>query len=110
MAGPRQSRAMARSSALHEQFTETDRRRLARALETTRDARVYRRLAAVLAVAEGQALRDVAQQARSARSSVHQWVERYLADRDPAALVDAPRPGRPRRRALTTRQLLRLLT
>jgi transposase len=70
---------------------------------------VYRRIAAVLAVAEGQPLSVVAQQARSARSSVQQWVERYLAQRDPAALGDAPRPGRPRRQALTTRRLVRLL-
>lgn len=72
--------------------------------------RVYRRIAAVLAVAEGEPLSVVAQHARSARSSVQQWVERYLAKHDPAVLGDAPRPGRPRRPALTTRQLLRLLT
>jgi transposase len=109
MADSRQSRIMARSSALHERFTDADRRRLTRALEAARAARVYRRLAAVLAVADGKPLSVVAQQARSARSSVQQWVERYLAQRDPAALGDAPRPGRPRRQALTTQQLVRLL-
>ena len=100
---------MARTSALHDQFTDADRRRLTRALAGERAVRVYRRIAAVLAVAEGKSLTGVAQQARTARSSVQQWVERYLAKRDPAVLGDAPRPGRPRHPALTKRQLLRLL-
>jgi transposase len=62
-----------------------------------------------LAVADGEAVSVVARHARTARSSVQHWAERYLARHDAAALADAPRSGRPRRQTLTTRQLVRLL-
>lgn len=100
---------MARPSALPAAFTRADRRRLAQALSTTTDVRVYRRLAAVVAVAEGQGLTAAARQGRVDRTTVHRWVARYLAERAPAALADAPRSGRPRRAALTDHQLARVL-
>jgi transposase len=77
-------------------FTRTDRRRLAQALAATRLAREYRRLEAVLLVAEGRSLSESARHVRVARSSVQRWVRHYLANRDAAALVDRPRTGRPR--------------
>jgi hypothetical protein len=55
---------MPRPSSIHAAFTQRDQRRLARALARTRRAREYRRVAAVLAVAEGQSLGAVARQAR----------------------------------------------
>ncbi len=72
-------------------------------------ARVYRRLAAVLAVAEGHPLVAVARQARVDRTTVRRWVDRYLAAHDPNALGDDDRPGRPTLRALTDRRLRRVL-
>src|SRR5829696_6855197 len=42
-------------------FSPTDRRRLERALSTVREARLYRRIEAVLLVAEGQPISDAAQ-------------------------------------------------
>ena len=39
------------------------------------EARVYRRLAAVLVVADGQSLGTAAQQARADRTTVARWVE-----------------------------------
>jgi transposase len=72
-------------------------------------ARVYRRLAAVLAVAEGQPLVAVARQARVDRTTVRRWVDRYLAAHDPNALADDDRSGRPALRALTDRRLRRVL-
>jgi len=71
--------------------------------------RVYRRLEAVLLVAEGHRVRESARLVRTHRRNVARWVRCYLATRDPAALGDAPRAGRPRVRALTDRQLARLL-
>jgi transposase len=77
-------------------FTRADRRRLGRALQRARLARDYRRLEAVLLVAEGQTPREAAQRVRSDVTSVRRWVARYLATRDPGALADRPRRGRQR--------------
>lgn len=76
------------------EFTRGDRRRLARALATAHLARDYRRLEAVLLVAEGASVTAAARQVRVARRSVQRWVARYQATGDPAALADAPRSGR----------------
>jgi transposase len=95
---------MAQSRSPNE-FTAVDRRRLARAMDTTAGARVFRRLAAVLLVAEGHRVVDSARVVRTHRRNVARWVRRYLATRDPNALVDRARGGRPRKAALTDRQL-----
>jgi transposase len=76
------------------QFSTTDRRRLERALSVAHEARLYRRIEAVLLVAEGQPISDAARRVRATRLSVRRWVERYLA-RDAATLTDRPRRGRP---------------
>lgn len=100
---------MARPSSIHEAFTRADRRRLARALSSTTQARTYRRVAALLAIAEGDSIAAVSRRTRVDRTTVHRWVERYLATRDPGTLADAPRTGRPRARALSADRLARLL-
>ena len=87
-------------------FTRADRRRLGLALAAARLARDYRRLGAVLLVAEGHAINEAARRVRVARLSVRRWVERYLQDRDVHALVDRPRHGRPRRAKRLTPQRL----
>jgi transposase len=87
-------------------FTRADRRRLARALAAAVLARVYRRLEAVLLVAEGHGVSEAARRVRVARASVHRWVAAYLATRDPAALADRPRRGRQRVAPTFTRALL----
>ena len=104
-----QSLDMARPSLKRAAFTRGDQRRLARALAAAKSARLYRRLAAVLAVAEGHSFDVVARQARVRRTTVHRWVARYLAERDPNELADIARPGRPRVRALTDQRLRRVL-
>ena len=67
-------------------------------------ARVYRRLEAVLLVAEGETVSDAARRVRVARASVHRWVGDYLRTRDPAALADRPRSGRRRVAPTLTRE------
>ena len=109
MARRSKSACMARPSSIHDAFTRGDRRRLARALARTTLARTYRRLAALLAIAEGDSIAAVSRRTRVDRATVHRWVERYLATRDPTALADGPRTGRPRARALTDQRLVRLL-
>jgi transposase len=78
-------------------------------MDTATAARVFRRLAAVLLVAEGRRVAESALVVRTHRRNVARWVRRYLATRDPSALVDGARPGRPRASTLTDRQLRRVL-
>lgn len=78
------------------EFTSHDRRRLRRALPQATSARLFRRLQAVLRVAEGASVAEAACGAAVDRSTVHRWVERYLAHRRLEDLADAPHPGRPR--------------
>src|SRR5919202_3543280 len=85
---------------------DVDRTRLAAALDSAREARVYRRLAALLLVAEGSSVAEAARRCRVDRSSVHRWLAQYLAQRDTTALVDRPRSGRPRRGTALTAQRL----
>ena len=87
MSVPAQRPGMARPFLKRDAFTRADRRHLARAMAATTLARVYRRLAAVLAVAEGQPLVAVAHQARVDRTTVRRWIDRYLVGHDPNALV-----------------------
>jgi transposase len=83
-----------------------DRRRLAAALGVAREVRVYRRLEALLLVAEGHAVAEAARRCRVDRSSVHRWLAQYVAQRKTAALADRPHSGRPRQASsLTPRRL-----
>ena len=87
-----------------------DRKRLAAALETTREARVYRRVEALLLVAQGQTVAEAARCCHVDRSSVHRWLGQYSAGRDVTALADRPRSGRPRQsNRLTPRRLAAVL-
>jgi transposase len=87
-----------------------DRKRLAAALEAAREARVYRRVEALLLVAEGQTVAEAARRCHADRSSVHRWLARYGAGRDATALADRPRSGRPRQGSrLTPRRLAAVL-
>src|SRR4051812_30806724 len=87
-----------------------DRKRLAAALATAREARVYRRVEALLLVAEGQTVAEAARRCRVDRSSVHRWLKQYGAGRDAAVFADRPRSGRPRQSSrLTPRRLAAVL-
>jgi transposase len=78
------------------EFSWHDRRRLAKALGETREVRLFRRIQAVLRVAEGCSVSAVAQQAGVNRSSLHRWVKLYLRTHQVASLADGARSGRPR--------------
>src|SRR4051812_159434 len=85
---------------------EADRKRLAAALAGAREARVYRRLEALLLVAEGHSVAEAARRCRVNRSSVHRWLAQYRAEHEATALIDRPRSGRPRlHRPLTPQRL-----
>src|SRR5436305_6350228 len=78
------------------QLTSWQRRRLQRQLAGTRDARLYRRTLAVLEYDRGRPAAEIARMLGVARQSVHNWVEVYHQAREPSALDDHERSGRPR--------------
>jgi transposase len=77
-------------------FSGHDRRRLAARLKQTSELHLFRRVQAVLRVAEGEPLSVVAQRLHLSRRSVHRWVKIYLRRHQADDLRDAPRTGRPR--------------
>lgn len=76
--------------------TSWQRRCLRSQLRHTLDARVCRRTLAVLEVDRGRSIAQVAQMLGVTRQSVYNWLASYGTAHDAAALVDAPRGGRPR--------------
>lgn len=84
-----------------------ERHRLERQLHDTHDARVYRRTLAVLEVYRGATVAEVAQTLGVTRQSVYHWLAQYGSSRDPRALVDAARSGRPSVWRSSLRQMLR---
>jgi transposase len=76
-------------------LTYWQRRRLERQLNTAQDARLYRRTLAVLEVAQGKSVAEVARALGVTRRSVYYWVETYGQEHDPQSLCDDPRSGRP---------------
>lgn len=84
-----------RDESLAFQWTQRDQKRLRAALSNEPRSRVYRRLEALLWVAEGLPISEAARRVRVDRSSVHRWVAAYQQAREVAALADAPRCGRP---------------
>lgn len=83
-------------SPIQGRFTGADRRRIRRALDVVREVRLYRRLDALLLMAEGHSLDDVARHVGCAAATVRRWAWRYLQSHDAQALADRPRSGRPR--------------
>ena len=77
-------------------FSARDRQRLAHTMKEARDARLFRRLQAVLRVAEGRGVTEAARLAGVDRASVSRWVAAYRERHRVEDLADLPRSGRPR--------------
>lgn len=77
-------------------FDSYDKRRLKHALDEVRDVRTYRRIQAVLLVAQGQTVQKAAETAGVQPWAIYAWLRTYLHTHQPESLRDAPRPGRPR--------------
>ena len=91
-------------------FDRYDRRRLSRALHQVADARTYRRLQAVLLVAQGRTVPEAAQITGARPRSIYGWVRTYVQTHQPGSIHDAPRSGRPRAAgAITPARLVRAL-
>src|SRR4051812_22853675 len=81
-----------------------DRKRLVAALKAAREARVYRRVEALLLIAEGQTVAEAAHLCHVDRSSVHRWLKQYgcAAGCDRARGWDPSWPATAERLAYTT--------
>ena len=77
-------------------FDHHDRQRLAGALRHATEVRTYRRVQAVLLVARGHPVTEVAQLTAAKPAAIYDWVGRYLRTRQPDRLADDARSGRPR--------------
>src|SRR3954454_2163049 len=76
-------------------LSHNDRRRLKQALRSATDARDFRRLQAVLLVAQGRSIADVAQVAFVSSRSIYAWLGKYLKHHRVEDLLERPRSGRP---------------
>ena len=91
-------------------FSAHDQHRLSRALTQTGAARVFRRIQAVLLIAEGRPFGDTAQITGLSIQSGYNLVHRYLQSHQVESLHDLPHPGRPPDAPeLTASQILREL-
>ena len=76
-------------------FDRYDVRRLTHALARAADVRTYRRTQAVLLVARGGDVAEVARITGAGPWAVYAWVRRYVRTHRPDSLRDVPRSGRP---------------
>jgi transposase len=77
-------------------FDQYDRRRLAAALRRATDVRTYRRTQAVLLMAQGRSVPDIARITGARPWAIYNWARRYRRTPTADSLADAARPGRPR--------------
>jgi transposase len=76
-------------------FNRYDAPRLKKALRKVDDKRTFQRIQAVLLVAQGRAITEVAEIVCVSLQAVYNWLSRYLDRHQVAALEEAPRSGRP---------------
>jgi transposase len=76
------------------------------ALHATHDARLWRRLRALLWLAEGLSPGEVARRLETSLQSLWNWRMAYLAHRTPEQLADHPPPGRSPALRETVQQIL----
>lgn len=78
------------------QLTTSERKRLQKRLHETRAVSEYRRLVALLAIADGMPVAEVSRWLGVTRQCIYQWRERFRsASRCSDCLKDRPRSGRP---------------
>jgi len=91
-------------------FNQYDVSRLKKALKSANAKRTFQRVQAVLLVARGQTVNEVAEIEGVSQQTVYNWVSRYLDQHQVTALKEAPRSGRPlTARRITAVRILREL-
>src|SRR3954465_3767617 len=88
-------------------FTRHDPPRLKKALRGATRARDFRRLQAVLLIAQGRPIAEVAQIACTRKRSVSGWLGRYLESHRVEGLTERPRSGRPAAAGVITDECIR---
>lgn len=76
-------------------LTSYERRKLRQQLRHTNDARLYRRLLAVLEVDQGRPVSELARLLNVSGQSIYNWIDRFCHQRQIAGLVDQYGIGRP---------------
>jgi transposase len=76
-------------------LTSYERRKLRQQLHDTNDARLYRRLLAVLQIDQGTPVSEVARLLQVSSQSIYNWIDRFGQGRQAALLADQERSGRP---------------
>jgi transposase len=76
-------------------FNRYDAPRLKKALKRAAHRRLFQRVQAVLWVAQGHAISEVAALTSVSVQTVYNWLKRYLERHQVGTLIDAPRSGRP---------------
>lgn len=64
-------------------------------MKSAEDKRTFQRVQAVLLVAEGRTIKEVAEIAGVSQQTLYNWLSRYLDQHQVTALEEAPRSGRP---------------
>src|SRR5262249_59206881 len=80
-------------SKLH--LTSYERRKLGQQLHGTTDARLYRRVLAVLQIDQGKPVDEVARLLQVSGQTVYNWIDRFRQSRQASLLTDQERSGRP---------------
>jgi transposase len=88
-------------------FTRFDRPRLTKALRRATEARAFRRLQAVLLIAQGRSVAEAAQITCASRRSVYGWLAKYLRHHRVEDLTERPRSGRPPTAEVITNETIR---
>jgi len=76
-------------------LTRRERRMMREKLRDVRDARLYKRLQAILAYDRGVPIVEIARLLNVSRQSVYNWIERFREQKRVEDLCDVPHPGRP---------------
>ena len=78
-------------------LSSRERAALEAVVAQSKDVRQLKRSQALLAVAAGEAVADVARMLQVARNTIYNWVDRFLGRTGPIAdrLIDSERSGRP---------------
>jgi transposase len=88
-------------------LNSNDRRRLKKALCGVTDARDFRRLQAILLVAQGRSIAEVAQITFVTARSIYGWLARYLQRHRVEDLLERPRSGRPATAKVITNECIK---
>jgi transposase len=85
------------------------RHALMEAAAATTDRNHWKRIRALLMLAEGRNVSETARALGTTRQSVYNWIHSYRRHPAPEGLADRPRPGRPPRLSAADRAVLRRL-